>query len=169
MKRILAILFVFSIYSFCIVQDQDDRIKELKQIIEYSISQDCYLTELSSYTPIEINSNEIIISIFFNNKTLESFWSPEVAVQYIFDAALRNIISAIWNTNFDKYNYINNIVFKVNVRPHDIPSLISFNLSFDVWKQFFNTGDKIELYKSITIIADGEPLKFDPYTAADIE
>jgi hypothetical protein len=172
MKRNLIIILwlCFLCLSLLVIaQDNNLKVNELKVLVKETIMKKCFLTELSQKKEIRIDNNEIIIEINFYNESLMSFWSPEVAVQYIFDAALYNITNAIWNNDKNEYRNFNKIKFNVDIRPHDIPPLITFEITLTDWNSYENGGNKENLYKNMLVTAEGKPFLFDAHTAKDIE
>jgi hypothetical protein len=169
--KINYLTFIFLICSGPLVMAQqgDSRISELKVLVELTIAKKCYLTELSGGNSIIMEQNTLSIGINFNNSSLMSFWGPDVAVQYIHDAALSPLLHLVWGDNYNKYKNFSKIKFKVDIRPHDIPPVIFFEIDCKDWQAYQKSGDKETFYKKMVISAQGKPYTFDAHNAIGIE
>jgi hypothetical protein len=170
MKYVICIcLSVFLSNTLLKAQVKEEKTIKLESIVEEVILTKCHLTELSYQERIQIADNAIKIGINFDNESLKTFWSPEVAVEYIFDAALYNIINTIWNAESSPYKKYQKIVFNIDIRPHDIPPVLLFEIQLKDWEVYKKGGEKVTLYRKIKITANGKTFPFDAQKAVDIE
>jgi hypothetical protein len=170
------VFLTFALFSLALIdsgycqekRDNDDF--HLKILLFDVIEKKCHLTELSNSNPVVIKKEKVEIKISFDNRTLRRFWSPEVAVQYIFDAALQPILAAICNDPRKRFDKLKVFTFYVDIRPHDIPPMLVFKISKDVYLQY-STGtiSKESLYNKISITSAGEKYNFNAHKAVDIE
>ena len=147
MNKSLVFLAFFILSGLVGKSQSKDEIVKLNTLVSKVIIHDCYLTELSGKNSILLNNQEITVKINFDNNTLRSFFTPEVAVQYIYDAALSSILRAIWLDNNNLYHKYNQIKFIVDIRPHDIPPVLVFIVDYQNWKKYKNTGNKVSFIK----------------------
>ena len=170
------IFLTFALFSLTFLksancqQNNDKEDFQLTTLLNDVIVKKCHLTELFNTNPILIKNETVEIKINFDNSTLKSFWSPEVAVQYIFDAALQHLLAAILNDSQKRFNNVKGLTFYVDIRPHDIPPVLVFKISKNDYLQYsVGTVSKESFYKRISITTAGEKFKFDAHTAIDIE
>ena len=125
---------------------------------------------MSNRNPISVKNDNIEIKINFDNSTLSSFWTPEVAVQYIFDAAIQNLVEAIFKDSKKQFNYCNIVTLYADIRPHDIPPVLVFKINKNDYLNYSSGKISKEVfYKKISITSGGEKFKFDAHLAVDIE
>ena len=149
---LLSISFTYNVFA----QSNNKSLIEIKDLVTNTIQKKCHLTKLSDNSNIIVNKDTLTIKINYYNKTLQSCWSPEVAVQYIFDAALYNITEAIYK----KYTF-NKIIFLVDIRPHDIPPVLLFQIKSKDWKSYLKTHNKKLLYKKMNVYDKVENIPFE--------
>jgi hypothetical protein len=141
-------------------------IQNLKEVIVTK----CHLTKLSQGNAVLTSGGNIEVRIDFDNRTLKSFWTPEVAVQYIYDAALDPIMASIFKKSPDQSRQFNSIVFFVDISPHDIPTSLVFQIKRD---DFLNYKEKPEskeiFFRQMNITTKGERFRFDAAKAALVE
>ena len=157
-------LYIFTCNLFA--QSNTKSLIEIKDLVTNTIQKKCHLIELSDNNNIIVNKDTLTVKINFYNKSLKSYWSPEVAVQYIFDAALYNITDAIYK----KYTFYK-IIFLVDIRPHDIPPVLKFEIKFKDWKSYLKSHDKKLMFKKMNVYDKVEniPFKYNILKAITIE
>jgi hypothetical protein len=170
-KRIIyATVLFFLTFSAGISQGLPlGRSEPLRLVIEKAVEEKCMLTELTVYKEIMLDKEKLEIWINFNNKGMHTFWSPEVAVQYIFDASLSPIMRAVWQDRSGRFSNIPKMVFHVDIAPHDIPPLLVFEIRHADWASYIKGGKKEDLYKRMKVTEQDIPFVFDPHEASLIE
>jgi hypothetical protein len=117
----------------------------------------------------ENGGKDLRVWIQFNNAEFRRFWSNEVAVQYIFDAALNAILSAIFDSGDARFKPLETVNFIVDIRPHDVPPVLEWEISRKAWNAGKEQQKKVTLYKTMKLTSNGRKFEFDPVIAADIE
>lgn len=170
MKYFFIICLIWGSMNFhAEAQQKHEQLKFLKSEITITVLSKCHLTGLSTRKEIQINKDTLFIPLIFNNESLRTFWSPEVAVEYIFDAALAPILYRIWSDTGSIFNSYEKIAFNIDIRPHDIPPVLLFEIHATDWYAYQKNCDKIVLYENITITSAGMPYKFDARKAFEVE
>lgn len=159
---LLGLCFTCNVFA----QSGNKSLIEINDLVANTIQNKCHLTAKSENKSISLNEDTLIVKINFYNKSLQSFWSPEVAVQYIFDAALYNITDAIYK----KYTF-NKIIFFVDIRPHDIPPVLRFEIKSKDWKAYLKSENKKIMFTKMNVYDKVEniPFKYSIDKAVSIE
>ena len=150
-------------------QKNAEQIKHIESRILMTIMGKCHLTILSTKHEIQINSDTLYIPLNFDNESLRTFWSPEVAVEYIFDAALAPIINMVWNEEGSGFDNYKKLVFYIDIQPRDIPPALVFEISIKDWQEYLKDEDKVALYEKLKITSAGLPYSFDGQKAVEVE
>jgi len=88
------------------------------EIIDAAVREDCHLTtewRIEGHYP----DRRLTLAVAFDNSSMISYWSPEVAVQYIFAATLQPILKRL--TREMLFDEVQEFRFHVAPRPHDVP------------------------------------------------
>ena len=105
----------------------------------------------------------------FNNAEFKRFWTREVAVQYMFDAALHDITAAILDSKNARFQPVEKVILVVNIRPHACPPVLEWEISRTAFNMRKTQLSNEALFKVIKITAGGKKFEFDPVLAASIE
>lgn len=122
-----------------------------------------------SKAAFERDGKALRVWINFNNAEFQSFWTKEVAVQYIFDAALHGITAAILESKDARLKPLEKVILVVNILPHAIPPVLEWEISRKTFNARKSQQSNEALFKAIKITAGGKKFEFDPVLAADIE
>lgn len=117
----------------------------------------------------ENGGTDLRVWIQFNNAEFRRFWTNEVAVQYIFDTALNAILSATLDSKDARFKPLEKVIFIVDIRPHDVPPVLEWEVSRKAWNAGKKQQTKVTLYKTMKLTSNGRKFEFDPVIAADIE
>ena len=151
-------------------REQNLNNSQLIEKINEVIAAKCHLTKLSSGESVLCTNESIEVKIDFDNRTLRSFWTPEVAVQYIFDAALDPIMALAFNKLTSQKVPLRKVVFYVHIAPHDIPPMLVFK-TYQVDYLNYKKGiiSKATFFRKMNITAGGIIYRFDAEKAVNIE
>ena len=170
MKHLVIVYSLLTVLHFqAEAQQNSEQIKYLQTRVLVTIMEKCHLTALPAKQEIQISRDTIYIPLSFENEGLMSFWSPEVAVEYIFDAALYPLLYNLWGEKSSGFTNFQKIVFNVNIKPYDKPPTLMFEVSKKDWEVYMQNEDKVRLYKNLRVTASGVSFQFDPQKAVEVE
>ena len=137
-----------------------------------AIEKDCHWTTLA---PVGIARQDgaVAMMLSFNNEKLPpAAWTPETAVQYVFDGAVQPILKAVYEDPEKRFSDVTWMNLDVRMHPWEPPWQLQFEVPLDLWKRYRDNPSrdaKIELYRTMVIMSEDERFRFDPVKAADVE
>jgi len=148
-------------------QDRPDEAKELSRNLSFIIMDQCHLTCPVGNIYVSLLRDTMTMNLSFNNESLKTFWSPEVAVQYIFDAALWPVLRKVWAEGENR-RYVK-VRFRVRIPAHPYPPELVFAVTRKDWDDYIAGGEKIILFECMEVTSKGNPYVFDAGEAVAIE
>jgi len=122
---------------------------------------------------VRAGADSIAVSIQFNNRELPlAAWSPEVAVQYVFEAAIAHVAAAVFDDSLHRFSWVRGLTVDVDIVPNDVPPQFVFGLARVDWERYQRSTSseaKVRLYWRMRITSGRKKFKFDPVEAADVE
>jgi formylglycine-generating enzyme len=141
------------------------------EAIRKMVREDCHLTTaLRLKEPYPDRQLRLVLS--FDNSSMQAYWSPEVAVQYIFSAALQPILKGV--TSLPLYDDVVAFRFSVELPPIAAPEVMLFTLYRSQWRKYVADtedplGARARLFDAMGISTSAGSFRLDPVEAAGIE
>lgn len=176
--------FIYALLLSCssqnvMAQQSDSQTKHayshglLNNLVQKTLLEDCYATSLLA--AVELNNNQTRIKLKFENEEMISFWTNDVAVQYLYDAAMSPIVSTIFGDN--RFAFIDSIHFIIYTSPRHLHNEDQYEIdTFEFWVQrqawqrhYSNEISKADLYRTLNVHLNNSVLHFNPEHAAAIE